>query len=163
MLWDTTSEIKKPVPEFGLEVHFTRPGANTLRACEETRRQAQFERRKALKDEIQLRRELLEVSGRKPEADEADKEEEEREQAKWAKMTDEEKRRARHDARFSGHDAAELIFRCARGVVDVKSGDPAFDVSDLKAIQDVPDDVLDAVARVIYDEHFVRADGHRGN
>ena len=157
MIWNPNERLTAEVPEYGLEIVYRRPGAATIRKCVHRRRDMILE-------DLTFNERLAALSGDPTPAEQkALKAEADKEKARREALSDEQRDREDHDRGFVHVDSAELVFLAVDEVKDKKSGAPAFDVNDVDVVREVPQAVVDAIAKPVYDAHYVRAETHRGN
>lgn len=158
-IYDTTRERTATLPDGSL-LRYRRPGGNMLRTIERESvvalQNEVAERIGDLTEDARKRNDAAEIR-RERSRPQRWREEEERLDA----LPREERRQAKRAEAFRSTDHARLVGRCA--ISWTLAGEPVADAEDLEALRDLPEEVLEDAARVIFYSHYDRDAETRGN
>lgn len=154
-VWDTTRERTRTLPD-GSVLVYRRPGGGTLRTIADD----------AVVEALSVRAKHMEAvpPAERDRFDEGNaKRQSERDQRVERELDglDRDARRARlRELKFNGIEHHRLIHKCG---VSWRFGTEEVDCTDLEGLRDLPADVLEDAARVIYDSHYDRGQDLEGN
>lgn len=154
-VFDTTRERTRTLPD-GSVLTYRRPGGTALRTiADDALVDALSDRSDRLSEVPAEERTKLEKRMERRQIEKADRQERE-----LAALPRDERKKKQRELRFNGLEHPRIIQKFA---LSWKYGDEAIDVSSLEVLKDLPDDVLEEAARVIFDAHYDREQDLRGN